>query len=107
MVDQAGGELDDVAAALAEHLLDGELGDAEEAGQVDTGHRVVVGLGVVGERLGDENAGVVDQGVDAAEALNGGAATRSAVAGSAMSPWMVRMFGSWDGAMLREVATTA
>lgn len=35
------------------------------------------------------------------------AATRSAVAGSAMSPCTVTTSGSWEAAMVREVATTA
>jgi hypothetical protein len=35
------------------------------------------------------------------------AMTRSAVVGSAMSPWTVTRPGSCEGAMLREVATTA
>jgi hypothetical protein len=45
------------------------LGQPEESGQVDAGdQRVIVG-GVVGEGLGDEDARVIDQGVDAAEAI--------------------------------------
>ena len=53
------------------HLVDGTLGKPEEPGQVDPDDRRVVGGGVVGERLGDEHARVVDQGVDAAEASQG------------------------------------
>ena len=51
------------------HLGDGALGQPEEPGEVDPDDQGVVVGGVVGERLGDEHAGVVDQGVDAAEAL--------------------------------------
>jgi hypothetical protein len=32
VIDQAGRDVDDVPAALGEHLGDGELGDGEEAG---------------------------------------------------------------------------
>ncbi len=71
VVDQAGGDVDDVAAALGEHVLDGELGDVEEAVEVHRGHGGVVVGGVVGERLGDEDACVVDQGVDPAEPFDG------------------------------------
>ena len=59
-----------MAAAPREHLLQGELGHAEEPGQVDTGHRLVVRQRVLGERLGDEYSGIVDQRVDAAEMLD-------------------------------------
>jgi hypothetical protein len=38
---------------------------------VHPGHRVVVLVGVVGERLGDEHSGIVDQGVDPAEPVQG------------------------------------
>ena len=45
VVDQAGGDVDDVAAALGDHLRDRPLGDVEEPGQVHGGHRgVVVGV---------------------------------------------------------------
>ena len=68
------------------HLGDGELRDVKEAGDVDAEHRRVIGLGVLGERLGDENAGVVDQRVDAPEPGHASAIARSAVFRSAMSP---------------------
>jgi hypothetical protein len=58
-----------VAAASLEHLGDGPLGEPEESGEVDADHSCIVVSGVVGERLGDEEAGVVDEGVDASEAL--------------------------------------
>ncbi|MOA37346.1 hypothetical protein D3C78_1589280 [compost metagenome] len=67
MVHQAGGDVDDVAAALLFHLGDGELGDVEEAIDVHRQHIGVVFCGVRGERLGDEDPGVVDQGIDATE----------------------------------------
>lgn len=68
MVDQAGGDVDDVPGALFEHLGDRQLGDVEEAVEVHGQHVYVVFVGVVGEGFGDEDAGVVDQAVDAAEA---------------------------------------
>lgn len=107
MIDQAGRDLDDVAAALVEHLLDRQLGDAEEAAQVDAGNRVVVLLRVLGERFADEDTGIVDQRVDTAEALAAGRDEPLAVAGTDMSPWTVRMSGSCEGVIVREVATTA
>jgi hypothetical protein len=67
VIDQAGGHVHNVAAAVDEHLLDGELGNAEEAGQVHSDRGGVVVLRVVSERLGHEDARVVDQGVDPAE----------------------------------------
>jgi signal transduction histidine kinase len=45
---------------------------AEEPAQVDSGHRVEVAQRVVGERLGHEDARVVDQGVDPAELRDAG-----------------------------------
>jgi hypothetical protein len=56
-----------VAAVAVEHRLHRPLRDAEETAQVHTGHEVVVLVGVLGERLGDEHTGVVDEGVDVAE----------------------------------------
>src|SRR6266478_467231 len=49
------------------HLGDGELCDVKEPVDVDAHDRPVVGLGVLGERFGDEDAGVVDERVDAPE----------------------------------------
>ena len=71
VVDQAGGDVDDVAAALSEHVRDGQLGHAEEPGQVHSDRGGELVLRVVGEGLGDEDPGVIDQGVYAAEALDG------------------------------------
>jgi hypothetical protein len=71
VVCQAGGDVDDVAFALFFHLVDRELGDVEEAVQVHRQHVGVVFGGVRGERFGDEDTGVVDQGVDAAKTCDG------------------------------------
>ena len=56
VVDQAGGDVDDVAAALGEHLSDDGLGDVEEPGQVHRSDGGVVIERVVGEGLADEDA---------------------------------------------------
>jgi hypothetical protein len=69
MVDEAGRDVDDVAAALYEHLLDCALGDVEETGEVDGNNGVEVVWWVVGERLADEDAGVADQRVDPPETV--------------------------------------
>ena len=71
MIDEARRDLHDMAASPFLHLGDGELGDAEEAGDVDAEDRGEVRLGVPGERLGDEDAGVVDERVDAPEPRHG------------------------------------
>ena len=58
-----------MARSLLQHFGDGALGQREEPGEIDADHRCVVVGGVVGERLGDVDPGIVDEGVDAAEAL--------------------------------------
>src|SRR6266404_5745446 len=67
MVDEARGDLDDVAAAPLLHLGDGELRDVEEAGEVDADDGGEIGLGVAGEGPGDEVDGIVDERVDTPE----------------------------------------
>src|SRR5207302_9820446 len=67
MVDEAGADADDVATALGEHLPDRALGDVEEPGEVDSCDGDVLIERVVGERLADEESGVVDQRVDTSE----------------------------------------
>ena len=57
--------LHDMTAALFFHLGHGELRDVKEAGDVDVQDRREVGLGILGKWLGDEDAGVVDERVDA------------------------------------------
>ena len=81
--------------------------DLEEAAQVHAGDVVEVLVRVVGERLGDEDAGVVDHGVDPAEPRDGGVDDARADAGLAMSPATVSTIGSSDGVDARELATTA
>ena len=68
VVGESSGDVDNVAASLLQHLADGALGQREEAGEIDSDHRCIVVSGVVGERLGYIHAGIVDEGVDAAEA---------------------------------------
>ena len=64
-----GRDVDHMAAVPLQHLGDGPLSQPEESAEVDADQQGVVLGGVVGERLGDEDAGVVDQGVDASETL--------------------------------------
>src|SRR5258708_33789145 len=68
---EGGRYVDDVAAAPLQHLADGTLRQPEEAGEVDADHGCVVVIRIVGERLGDVDAGVVDERVDAPEAPDG------------------------------------
>jgi hypothetical protein len=58
-----------VADASLEHLADDALGQHEESREVDADRTCIVVNRVVGKRLGDEDASVVDEGVDAPEAL--------------------------------------
>jgi len=95
-----------MAAALLLHLGDGELRDVEESGEVDAQDGGVVGLGVLGEGLGDEDAGVVDECVDGPNRFTASEIVRSAVFRSAMSPGTTRMSASLDGLTDRAVATT-
>jgi len=64
---EAGCDVDDVAAALDDHLAYRSLGDLKEPGQVHGGDRGEVLGRVVREGLADEDARVVDQGVDPSE----------------------------------------
>jgi hypothetical protein len=77
-----------------------------EACHVQVHDGVVVFKDILGERLTDENTGIIDQRVDTAEAYDLWDTMRCAVAGSPMSPAMVTMFGSLEGLIVREVATT-
>src|SRR5580704_14226195 len=67
VIDQARRYPHEMAAALLLHLGDGELRDVKKPGDVDAQDRHVVGLDVLGERFGDEDAGVVDERVDPPE----------------------------------------
>jgi hypothetical protein len=82
VIDKAGRDLHDMTAALLLHLGERELRDVEEAGDVDAQHGGEVVRGVLDERLGDEDAGVVDERIDAPEAANDmvGRCTASAMA---------------------------
>src|SRR3954451_9000500 len=68
VVDQAGADVDDVPVALEEHRTDRALGDVEEAGQIYGGDGGEVIGRVLVERLADEEARVVYETVDSAEA---------------------------------------
>jgi hypothetical protein len=69
VVDEAGAHIDDMAAALADHLPDNALSDVEEPGEIHGGDRGIVVWRVVGERLADEDPGVIDQAVDPPEPI--------------------------------------
>jgi hypothetical protein len=86
-----------MAAALLLHLGDDELRDVKEAGDVDAQDRSIVGFGVLGERFGDKDAGVVDERVDAPNWTMPAEIALSAVSRSAMSPGTTRMSASLDG----------
>src|ERR1700722_10798767 len=63
--DQARRDLHDMTTTLLLHLRNGELRDVKEAREVDAYHSSVISRGVLSERLGDEYAGIVDDGIDA------------------------------------------
>jgi hypothetical protein len=67
VIDQAGGDLDNVTAVPLFHFRNRELRDVEEARSVYRQHGTVVGLRVFREGLGDEDAGIIDKRVDAPE----------------------------------------
>ena len=109
VVDQAGGDVDDVPAALRQHRRDGALGELEEPAQVDPEDQVVVVGGVLGERLGDEDAGVVDQRVDPAELVAAPASIDPVGQARARRcrPARSAPAGRRTAAIVRELATTA
>src|SRR3954453_3599678 len=65
------------------HLTKRKLRSMKKAGRIDCGDRGILSFGIFGERLRDEDAGVIDQRVDAAKpgnafeyrALSGGTLT--------------------------------
>jgi hypothetical protein len=67
---------------------------------------VKVLLRILEERLGDENAGIADQRVDAPGALLAPATTLCAVAPSRMLPAIASPCSSLEEAIDRELATT-
>jgi hypothetical protein len=67
MINEACGDLDDMAAASLLHLGDGKLRHMEEAGRVDSTDRGEIALAILGEGLGNVNASVVDERVDVPE----------------------------------------
>src|SRR6266403_827108 len=64
-------DVDDVTGARPQHRGQCLLRDVEESRQIYSCHPHKVGFGIVDERLGDEDAGVVYQRVDAPKALDG------------------------------------
>jgi hypothetical protein len=95
------------AAVPGEHGGDCAAGDVEEAPQIHPGDRVVIFVGVIGERLGDEDPSVIDQGVDPAKPRQRLLGDAGAGPGSAKSPGTVRISGSSEAVIEREFATTA
>jgi hypothetical protein len=65
------GDVDDFAAALGEHVAAGVLGEAEDTGEVDIDDSLPVFGGVVGGGGAADDAGVVDEDVNGAEAGDG------------------------------------
>jgi hypothetical protein len=106
VVNKARADLDNMAATLLFHLGDGELRHVEEADSVDAQGGGEVGFGIFGEGLGDEDAGIVDERVDAPEPRLPSAITLSAVFRPAMSPGTARTPASLDGLTDRAVAIT-
>jgi hypothetical protein len=64
VVDEAGGDVDDMAAPLLDHVWDDALSDVEEPHHVHIGDGHEVVERVIRKRFADEDAGIVDQGVD-------------------------------------------
>src|SRR5262245_53071038 len=69
VINEAGRDLYDVPGAPLQHLLGCEAGDVKKATEIDTKHVGIIFVGIVSERLCDEDTGIVDERVDAAEAL--------------------------------------
>ena len=69
VIDEAGGDVDDMAASLAGHVPNDGLGDVEEAGQVHAGDGEIFVHRVVRERFADEHPRIVDEGVDPSEPI--------------------------------------
>ena len=66
-----GGDVDDMAGAGLQHAGRCPLRDVKKSREVRRGRRREVGLRIVDERLGNEDAGIVHQRVDASIALDG------------------------------------
>ena len=73
IADQARGRrgIDDDAAAVLAHPAEHRLGDAERALQMHLQHLVPGGFGGLGKGLVEQDAGIVDEDVGAAEMLDG------------------------------------
>ena len=73
IADQARGRrgIDDDAAAILPHPAEHRLGDAEGALQMHLQHLVPGGFGRLGKGLVEQDAGIVDQDIGAAEMLDG------------------------------------
>src|SRR5438105_5797290 len=90
--------------ALFEHRRDRTLRHGKEPGEVDRDDVGVVLGGVIGERLGDEHASVVDQRVDPAEltqALADDLFGGGGIADVALNGKHADVFRGLDGARVR------
>jgi hypothetical protein len=99
-------DLDDVAVAALLHLSDRELRHVEESREVNAEHRRVVGLAVLREGFRDEDAGVVDERVDAPEpryAFGDRTLGRPPVSDVARNGQDVRVVGSSDRARIATI----
>src|SRR5438270_4654278 len=91
--------------ALLEHLRHRALRHGEEPGEVDRDDVGVVLGGVIGERLGDEDASVVDQRVDPAELTQALADDRfggGGIADVTLNGKHADVFRRLDGARVRD-----
>ena len=68
MLDQCGRDLYHMARTLLNHRADGLLRDIEKPVQVRRKEIPILLIGTLRELVGNENSGVVDQRIDAAEA---------------------------------------
>ena len=69
LVNETGSDSYDMTTPHLAHQLDRALGHVKEACDICSDIAGVVVIRVGGERLGDERAGVVDERIDAAEAI--------------------------------------
>src|SRR5258707_684926 len=67
VIDKAGRNLHNVTRPLLQHFGGDALGDPEEAAKIDRYDRSVIVLGIINQRLCDEDSSIVDEGVDASE----------------------------------------
>ena len=72
LLDHGSGDLHDVTAFLCLHVRDRQLGDMEEAIQIDVDDISIVIFRECRERLADKDTGIVHQCIDPSKMLDGG-----------------------------------